>query len=471
MNSSCTVRTALLLMAATNFGAFAQSPAEDVGRRAVERRAVKTVNWGMSAVNFEVLYEAMARAGGKYNQVIYWSRLPDWKNQTLTPNPDTVYLFPFINTKEVGPVVIEIPAAEGGSITGTIMDAWQGPLEDVGPAGVDQGRGGKYLVLPPHYAEVVPDGYIVLPSSTYRGWAGLRSNLASGSDADVAKAVAYGKRVKVYPLSQAANPPTTGFIDAIDMVYDNIIPYDVRFFRTLDRFVQYEPWLPRDIAMIDVLKTLGIERGKPFNPDAKMQAALNAGAREAQAWLEARYEAGFPPYYGSARWSLPAVPEIMETMVNFWQKLNGYAVDGRGLLYSYGYASVKHQGAGQFYLMTIRDKQGQFLNGSGSYRLNVPANPPVRLYWSATVYDRATHAFIRGQRTLSRSSLSPGIQKNADGSIDVYFGPKAPPENESNWVPTNAGGRFEVFFRFYGPDKPLFDKSWVLPDIERIAAQ
>jgi hypothetical protein len=462
---------ALALLCASGV-VFAQdfSP-DDLARRAIERRAVEAVNWGMSAVNFELLYQAMVEAGGAYDQVVYWSRLPDWKNQTLTPNPDTVYLFPFIDTKEVGPVVIEIPPADEGSITGTIMDAWQGPLEDVGPAGVDQGRGGKYLVLPPGYSEAVPDGYIVLPSSTYRGWAGLRSNLASGSDADVAKAVAYGKRVKVYPLSQAAAPPDTVFVDAVDVVYDNIIPYDLRFFQLLDRFIQYEPWLTRDLAMIDVLKTLGIEKGKPFDPDAKTEAALDAGAREAHAWLEARYEAGFPPYYDSARWSLPAVPEVMETMADFWQKLNGYAVDGRGLLYSYGYASVKHPGAGQFYLMTIRDKDGEFLDGSGSYRLTVPADPPVRLYWSATVYDRDTHAFIRDQTTLSRSSLSPGIQKNADGSVDVWFGPEAPPGKESNWVPTNPGGRFEVFFRLYGPEKPLFDKSWVLPDIEKDAAQ
>jgi hypothetical protein len=132
---------------------------------------------------------------------------------------------------------------------------------------------------------------------------------------------------------------------------------------------------------------------------------------------------------------------------------------------------VKHAGAGQFYLMTIRDKDGEFLDGSGTYRLTVPANPPVRLYWSATVYDRDTHAFIRDQTMLSRSSLSPGIQTKADGSVDVWFGPKAPPGKESNWVPTNAGGRFEVFFRLYGPEKPLFDKTWVLPDIEKVAAQ
>lgn len=223
--------------------------------------------------------------------------------------------------------------------------------------------------------------------------------------------------------------------------------------------------------MIDVLKTLGIEKGKEFTPDTKTQDAMKSGAREAQAWLEARYEAGFPPYYNSARWSLPAVPEVMQTMADFWQRLNGYAVDGRGLLYSYGYASVKHPGAGQFYLMTIRDKEGALLDGSSNYRLTVPANPPVRLYWSATVYDRGTHAFIRNQTTLSRSSLSPGIKTNADGSVDVWFGPKAPAGQETNWVPTNASGRFEVFFRLYGPEKPLFDKTCVLPDIERVAAQ
>ena len=116
---------------------------------------------------------------------------------------------PFFNTKDVGPVVLEIPPADDGSITGSIDDCWQAALEDVGPAGVDKGKGGKYLILPPGYKDEVPDGYIALPSDTYQGYALLRSILKSGSDADIAKAVAYGKRIKLYPLSQAANPPAT----------------------------------------------------------------------------------------------------------------------------------------------------------------------------------------------------------------------------------------------------------------------
>ena len=139
-------------------------------------------------------------------------------------------------------MVLEIPPADQeDSITGSVDDAWQTAIEDVGPAGVDKGKGGKYLILPPGYKEKVPDGYIPLPSSTYSGFALLRSNLKSSSEADVAKAVAYGKRVKFYPLSQAASPPETKFVDAIDVVFDSTIPYDVRFFEALDRFVQREP--------------------------------------------------------------------------------------------------------------------------------------------------------------------------------------------------------------------------------------
>ena len=407
------------------------SSAEDIARRTVERRAVEAVNWGMPAVNFDLMFQAMINsAKGKPNQIVYWSRLPDWKNQTLTPNPDVIYLMPFFNTKEVGPMVLEIPPAGDGSITGTIMDAWQAALEDVGPAGVDQGRGGKYLILPPDYKGVPPNGYIVLPSLTYQGYALLRSNLASGSDTDVAKAVSYGTRIKFYPLSQADNPLATTFVDAIDVVYDATIPYDVRFFQSLDRIVQTEPWLPRDEVMIDMLKSLGIEKGKPFNPDPNTQDILNTAAREAHAWLDARYEVGFPSFYEGRQWALPVAPELAKTMGTFYEGPNAYSVDGRGLADSYAYSTTKHLGAGQYYLIAAKDKDSRALDGASDYRLNVPANAPVKLYWSATVYDRTTHALIRDQKTVSRSSLNPGLQKNADGSVDVYFGPKAPAGKE-----------------------------------------
>jgi hypothetical protein len=409
---------------------------------------------------------------GTFNQIVYWSRLPDWKNQTLTPNPDSIYLMPFFYTKDVGPVVLEIPPVDDGSITGNVDEAWQAALEDVGPAGVDKGKGGKILILPPGYKDKVPDGYIPLESETYGGFALLRSILNSGSDADIAKAVAYGKRVKLYPLAQAANPPPTTFVDAIDVVFDATIPYDLRFFQSLDRTVQSEPWLTRDKAMIDQLKSIGIEKGKPFNPDAKTQDILKAAAREAHAWLDARYETVFSqPYFEGGRWAFPVSRELGENQPTFFAKPDVYPVDDRGLAYSFGFVGIKHLGAGQYYLMAIKDKEGQPFDGGSAYRLTVPANAPVKQYWSATAYDRATHALIRNLPSSSRSSQTPGLRKNPDGSVDIYFGLKAPPGKESNWVPTSADGKFEVLFRFYGPEKALFDKTWKLPDLEKVAAQ
>ena len=142
---------------------------DDLARRTVERRAVEAVIWGTPAVNFDIMYQAMvrdAKSGDGSNKIVYWSRLFDWKNQTLTPNPDSIYFMAFFNTKDVGPVVLEIPPADEGSITGSIDDCWQTAIEDVGPAGLDKGKGGKYLILPPGYKEQVPSGYFALQSYT-----------------------------------------------------------------------------------------------------------------------------------------------------------------------------------------------------------------------------------------------------------------------------------------------------------------
>jgi hypothetical protein len=467
-----------LLLAATDAAVAhaqgsSQAPnysAADLARRAVERRAVEAVIWGMPAVNTELMYQAMFRLGGKPNQIVYWSGLLDWRNQTLTPNPDVIYFMAFFNTSD-GPVVIEIPQADDGVINGSIMDPWQAALEDVGPAGVDKGLGGKYLITPPGYQTPIPDGYIVLPSGNYQGYALLRSILKSGSDADVKAAVGYGKRIKLYPLSQAANPPETVFIDALGKDYDSTIPYDVRFFQSLDRFVQEEPWLVRDKAMIDQLKTIGIEKGKPFSPDETTQSILKAAASEAHAWLDLKYETSFPPYYEGRRWVFPIAPEVIEGLQTQFANPDSYPVDGRGVTYTMAFFSTKHSGIGQYYLMTIKDGNGQSFAGANTYRLTVPANAPVRQYWSATAYDRETHALIREMPRAGRSSQSPGLQTSADGSVDIWFAPKAPAGKENNWVPTRAGGEFEVLFRFYGPEKPVFDKTWTLPDVEKVAAQ
>src|SRR5262249_37598798 len=234
----------------------------------------------------------------------------------------------------------------------------------------------------------------------------------------VQTSIAYGKRMKVYPLAQAANPPATVFTDVKDIPFDATIRYDASFFEHLDRIVQNEPWLDRDRAMIDPLKTLGIQKGKPFNPNDATKTFLASAVRDAGVELEKKYDAGLPPFFSEkSRWTYPVPLDIPKAMAVSFAEPNEYPIDSRGLVYSYAYVGIKHLGAGQFYSISIRDKDGDAFDGAKTYRLNVPPNVPVEQYWSVTAYDRETHALIKNMPRASRSSQIPELQKNADGSI------------------------------------------------------
>jgi hypothetical protein len=446
--------------------------ADELNRRMIERRAVEAVIWGMPAVNYDLMRQQMLKAGGKVGQVIYWGRPLDSKNQTLTPNPDALYFMVFFNTKD-GPVVLDLPPGDAnGSFNGNIVTVWQLPLEDAGLLGADKGAGGKYVILPPGYKEKAPDGTIPLQSDTFGGYMLFRANLKSHGDADVQNSIAYGKRMKIYPLAQATNPPATVFTDVKDVDFDSTIRYDASFFENLNRIVQEEPWIDRDRAMIDPLKSLGIEKGKPFNPSDATKALMTSAIKEAGAWLEAKYDAGMPPFFSTtSRWMLPAPPDLIKEMQSGLADPNAYPTDNRGTAYSYAYIGIKRLGAGQFYSISIRDREGDAFDGGKTYRLHVPANIPVNQYWSVTAYDRQTHALIKGMPRASRASNAAEVQKNTDGSVDIYFGPKAPSGKDSNWVPTDAARKFELMARFYAPRPEFFEKTWILPDVEKVAAQ
>ncbi|KRD11234.1 hypothetical protein ASE21_05875 [Flavobacterium sp. Root901] len=441
----------------------------DIEEQIVYNRAVETVIWGIPAVNFELFNESLSKAKGNFNEIIYWSGLINSKNQTLTPNPDVIYVNPFYDTRE-GPVVLEIPAAEGNSsLTGSVDDGWQTAIEDIGPAGVDKGMGGKYLILPPDYKDPVPYGYIPMPSSTYTGFAILRSNLTDGSKADIKRAVDYGKKVKIYPLSQADNPPATQFVDLLETPFSNTIPYNFHFFELLNQFVQREPMLSRDLVMAEYLKSIGIEKGKSFEADSRKKEILNAAIKEAHKWIDKQYINAFKtPFYEGTKWAVPISQDFIKSISSNYTTPNVYPLGERAIVYSVAYFSSKHLGTGQFYLISIQDDKGKELDGSKLYQLHLPANVPVKLYWSVTVYDRETHGLIKDMRYFSRASTTPGLQKNSDGSVDIYFGAKAPAGKEANWIPTNPKRKFELLARFYGPEKGFFEKAWKMGDVTQV---
>jgi len=468
MQKAMTIALALSCMSGV---AIAQAASPD--DRLARGRAVEAVIWGMPVVNYDLMLQEMrTKTPGKVNQVIYWGKPLDWKNQTLTPNPDTLYFMTFLNTKDVGPVVIEIPPADAnGSLNANIVNVWQEPLEDGGLLGVDKGAGVKLLMLPPGYKDQVPAGYEALWPDTWGSYALIRSSLKSHADADVAKSIAYAKQLKVYPLSQASNPPATVFTDVKDVLFDSTIRYDASFFTSLDRMVQSEPWLGRDRAMIDQLRAIGIEKGKPFAPDAAMKQALADSVGEAHAWMAAKYDAGLPPFFEGTHWTFPAHPELLKAASESFDSPSAYPVDWRGITYHYAYIGIKRLGAGQFYLINIKDKDGESYDGAKTYRLRVPPNVPIEQYWSLTAYDRDTHALIKNVDRASRASNSAEVKKNADGSVDLYVGAKVPAGQELNWIPTDPARKFELMFRLYAPKKEFFDKVWALPDVEKVTAQ
>lgn len=432
----------------------------------LHRRGVEAAVWGMPAVNFEIMRSVLAPQGT--TEFVYWSQLLDWRNQTLTPNPDLIYYMAFLDPGRDGPLVLDIPPAdEEHVLNGSVCNVWQVPLEDVGKFGLDEGRGGRYLVLPPGHDGPVPDGYLVLRSDTNRVYALLRSVLTAPTQEALEAGLAYCRGIRIYRLDQADDPPETPRRDLHGELVDTRIPYDIRFWEALDRVVQSEPWLPRDRAFAEMLRWIGIRQGQPFSPDTARVALLEDAVRDAHAWIREVYE-NEPPFYEGRHWFFPAGRDFADAQYTNFADGDVYPYTDRGVIYHMAFIGIRRLGIGQFYLVTVHDQHGELLRSDATYRMRVPAGVPVSQYWSVSMYDGDDHTFIRGNQKYSVSSQTPGLVVNDDGSVDVYFGPRVRPGLEPNTVETGNSTTFELMFRFYGVGPEVMSKQWQLEDVERV---
>jgi len=443
------------------------SRAEDLDRQSLQQRAVTAAIWGMPIVSMNAMRQAFFRdAKANYNDVVFWSKPSDWKNQTTTPNASARYVYFNFNTKD-GPVVVDIPPAVDAGLFGTLLDAWQTPLADVGPEGEDQGKGGKYLLLPPGFGGDAPAGYIAVRARTYNGYSLLRAIPKGSSEADVSKAIALVKKLRLYPLSKADSPPEQRFVDMSGTLFDGIVRFDESFYLSLAQMINEEPVLAQDRAMMGLLLPLGIEKGKEFKPDAQAQRDLEQSAGAAHAWLMEAQPTYGTPTWPDLSWKLPAPPAATETGFSF-ERPDYLDVDARGIGYFCWYAPPKNLGAATYYLAAFKDAKGDSLRGEGSYKLHVPPNVPAQQFWALTLYDRDTCGFIRDMPRAGIDSYDQKMQRNADGSVDIYIGPAPPAGEEANWIETASGRGWFTYFRLYGPEKAFFDKTWKLPEIEKL---
>jgi hypothetical protein len=459
--------SAVLLAAAILAAALnpAWSEEQTTSQRMLHHRAIEAVVWAMPLMNFKFYRDALIDVGVGPNNVGYFSKVQDWKFQTATPNNTTPYILAHWNIKD-GPIIVEIPAAtEDVGIFGTLMDAWQRPIDDVGAAGRDKGRGAKYLLLPEGYTGPLLPGAMVYTQRTHNGFAVLRSIIADSSPENLAKAAKYVKKMKIYPLGQK---PKTKYVDLYGKLLEMTPVLDETIYKEIHEMIDEEPVETYNLAMMGLLSKIGIRKGEPFEPRAELRAVYAKAAPEALEYMIEEYHRVLNrPFHKGKKWSSLMPPGAIQTDFSY-EFASHFDYHARGALYYAVITSVKNYGSASFYLDLAETPDGEWLDGGKNYKLVMPPDVPVRDFWAITTYDLETASYLRDIEPSSIDSNMKQVERNADGSVDIYFGPKPPKGKESNWLPTAPKRRFFLLGRFYGPEPAILDGSFELNDIERV---
>jgi hypothetical protein len=419
------------------------------------------------AMSMYSIREGQRAAGANAsNKVIVFDTLLDSKSLFLTANTSTMYALGFLDLKQDGPTVVELPPR----MLGILDDMAFLYMTDLGMAGPDRGEGGKFLVLPPGHEGDVPEGYYVVPSKTYGVWLFMRGYLDKGVEAAAAN---IRDNLKVYPLAKKDNPQPMQFINGSGMEINAVLPNDFSFWKNVHAVLQEEPagFLGSEIS--GQLAAIGIEKGEPFPTDTRMTEILEdaaaIGNAAARAISFSPRHPGLYTYGKGSGWYQPIIGGSTTYMED-----GARVLDGR-VFYHFGYICVspamasRAAGKGSDYSMGMVDSTGQPLDGSKTYKLHLPPNIPVKDFWALTMYDTQTRCQLQtDQQFPTLDSYKEGMRTNSDGSIDVYFSPEPPQGQESNWLQSIPGKSWFVALRMYGPLEPWLDQSWRPGEIELV---
>lgn len=431
-------------------------------------RAVDAFLKGMPGCSLLSLIEGAHSIGAvKAHEVMIFDKLMGAESLFLTGNSSTVYAIPDLDLKRDGPTVVEVP----DGLLGAANDAWFRFINNLPTAG-------KYLYLPPGYDGPVPDGFAVYRPKTYRIWVFLRSSVKNG-DVEAAASLVQDN-VKVYPLATFANPPKMKFVSASGKAFNTIHPNNSEFYHHLDKVIQYEPLEMLDAETRGLFASIGIEKGKKFAPDTRMKKLLADGVAIGNA--ASRSIAWYPRYAKNMK-GVRVYPDTDSNWIMAYTARNVFFngensqtmnTDAR-VMFHYPYTAVTpamaapRLGKGSDYAITYLDSKDQPFDGAKTYKLNIPANPPVGNFWAVTVYDTQTRSMLQNnQKHPSVGGNTEGLKKNRGDSFTIYFGPKAPKGYENNWVETIPGKSWFVILRMYSPLKPWIDQTWRPSEIELV---
>ncbi|MFK8043423.1 DUF1214 domain-containing protein [Congregibacter sp.] len=465
----------------------------DIEYQIMVQRATQAAIYYMPAVGQVDFIKATKRAGGDYGTVNFVTRPFGSEKGFLTANDTTAYAWGSISTKQGAQVVVVPPMTDKIDYFGSFISAWHVPMIDVGSKGADEGKGGRYLFLPPNYdgqhgteAELEAQGYIIVPGMDgHDASYSFRPTLLNGATHE--DAGDHAKGIKVYSLSEAVegNIEPTEYLDATELPYDCLPYYNMTFIEDINDVVQNNPVREKDRAIYSTLQSIGIKKGETFSPTPIQKKAALEGLELAYAYMQKKFttegETVAPLWVKDgekmSEWSFWNFGPQAQMGFPFEQG-DEILIDKRAASYFYVTFLPNQLGGATFYLTGLRDSEGNLLNGEDTYRLNVPNDVPAKDFWSAIVYNMETKNFNRGVDRVGASTKDlDKMVKNADGSVDVYYAPsldEVPKGFEANWVTThsetNANDWF-FLFRLYRPESKDWFKTWMLNDVVNISRQ
>lgn len=431
-------------------------------------RAIEAYKFFFPAVSILGTWDGNIAAGTVPNKVLLL--LHGRPEQVVfTPNSDTPYAGGTLDLSD-GPVTLELPP---GPLICVVNDLNQRWVMDMGLPGPDAGQGGKHIVLPPGYKGKVPAGYYAGTATTNRVLLLLRAIPQAGDDA---KAVELLKSVKVRPLNAPSDWKNVEWIDQADKPGDfSPVRWErgIDYWKKLHEIIDTEPAYEAYRMEYGRLATLGIEKGKPFEPDARMTGILEQAAQTANDQMRVASFADRRPdrvMWPDRKWEWATLrPE------NGTFDLPNYKdLDARGKWFYQAQIESpamfrRTAAAGSLYWLGTRDSTGAYLDGGKTYKLAVPQPVPGKLFWSVTVYDPENRSEIKtDQLKAALRSLFELKDKASAESVDLYFGPTAPAGHEGEWIKTIPGKGWFAYFRIYGPEAAAFDKSWKPGDFEEV---
>jgi hypothetical protein len=442
---------------------------DDASRRLFDemdyQRACQAYIWSTPIVSMTTWRQRLGKAYGVKGETdfVVLDSLKE-KRGIVTANLTTPYILQFTSLKE-GPLVVEYPA---GMTAGGFIDLWQRPVADTGLTGPDQGKGGTYVVVGPESDAKAYEkpGTFVFQSATNVIFFGLRI-----LDPDPAFYAQFKSSLKM--CRYGTSPTTCRFIEHGDVEWSATAARGLEYWQFLWEAIRDEPVRAVDKAWMAMLLPLGIEKGKPFQPDARQKSILLKGA--AMGELMTRNLQVNPrfaePYWKDTRWYKCfdfTIPQETDTRVELDERTTWFY---EAVISSEGMVNPV-VGKGQVYMTTKRDAKGNLFRADRTYRLSVPKDVPVAQFWAITLYSESTRRPYdnggAGTRSVNLDSKLKDLKRNADGSVDLFIGVKAPAGFERNFMKTVGDDGWFVYFRLYAPLQAFFDKTFSLPDFEMI---